>query len=197
MPSAESQWWMTCNGWKNMNFGKSSSDKQIYLQTMTFIVSTKEFSVSDLVLLLSMFSDKNTDISASLLLSQPIKSYCETHLPWQPVNLKMSLQRQFHFPPALFTCLMKNLGVPEIIACELLHSGQNFRGICKSIKNAIFGLENNLYLHYSHKGVIVRVEETISKLQNWQIWGEHSPIIYPNVQFFTHNIIMGPPSKWS
>ena len=77
MPSAESQWWMTCNGWKNMNFGKSSSDKQIYLQTMTFIVSTKEFSVSDLILL-KMFSDKNTNIFASLLLSQPIKSYCET-----------------------------------------------------------------------------------------------------------------------
>ena len=62
---------------------------------------------------------------------------------------------------------MKNWGVPEIIARELLHSGQNFRGIYKSIKNDIFGLENNLYLHYSHKGVIVRVEETISKLQNW------------------------------
>ena len=43
-----------------MNFGKSSSDKQIYLHTMTFIVSTKEFSVSDLVLL-KMFSDKNTN----------------------------------------------------------------------------------------------------------------------------------------
>ena len=79
----------------------------------------------------------------------------------------MSLQRQFHFPPALFTCLMKNWGVPEIIAGELLHSGQNFRGIYKSIKNDIFAHENSLYLHYSHKGVIVRVEETISKLQNW------------------------------
>ena len=52
-----------------------------------------------------------------------------SHLPWRPVNLEMSLQRQFHFPPALFTCLMKNWGVPEIIACELLHSGQNFREI--------------------------------------------------------------------
>ena len=90
-----------------------------------------------------------------------------THLPWRPVNLEMSLQRQFHFPPALFTCLMKNWGVPEIIAGELLHSGQNSRGICKSIKNDIFWLENNFYLHYSHKGVIVRVTETISKLQNW------------------------------
>ena len=47
------------------------------------------------------------------------------------------------------------------------HNCQNFRGVCKSIKNDIFGLENNLYLHYSHKGVKVRVEETISKLQNW------------------------------
>ena len=91
----------------------------------------------------------------------------KTHLPWRPVNLEMSLQRQFHFPPALFTCLMKNWGVPEIIAGELLHSGQNSRGICKSIKNDIFWLENNLYLHYSHKGVIVRVTETISILQNW------------------------------
>ena len=89
------------------------------------------------------------------------------HLPWRPVNLQMSLQRQFHFPPALFTCLMKNWGVPEIIAGELLHSGQNSRGICKSIKNDIFWLENNFYLHYSHKGVIVTVTETISKLQNW------------------------------
>ena len=91
----------------------------------------------------------------------------DPHLPWRPVNLEMSLQRQFHFPPALFTCLMKNWGVPEIIAGELLHSGQNSRGICKSIKNDIFWLENNFYLHYSHKGVIVRVTETISKLQNW------------------------------
>ena len=90
-----------------------------------------------------------------------------SHLPWRPVNLDVSVQRQFHFPRVLFTCLMKNWGVPEIIARELLHSGQNFRGIYKSIKNDIFGLENNLYLHYSHKGVIVRVEETISKLQNW------------------------------
>ena len=90
-----------------------------------------------------------------------------THLPWRPVNLEMSLQRQFHFPPALFTCLMKNWGVPEIIAGELLHSGQNSRGIGKSIKNDIFWLENNFYLHYSHKGVIIRVTETISKLQNW------------------------------
>ena len=89
------------------------------------------------------------------------------HLPWRPVNLDVSLQRQFHFPRVLFTCLMKNWGVPEIIARELLHSGQNFRGIYKSIKKDIFGLENILYLHYSHKGVIVRVEETISKLQNW------------------------------
>ena len=45
---------------------------------------------------------------------------------------------------------MKNWGVPEIIARELLHSGQNFRGIYKSIKNDIFGLENNLYLHERH-----------------------------------------------
>ena len=93
--------------------------------------------------------------------------YRYTHLPWRPVNLDVSVQRQFHLPPALFTCLMKNWGVPEIIAGEFLHICQNFRGICKSIKNDIFGLKNNLYLHYSHKGVIVRVEETISKLQNW------------------------------
>ena len=90
------------------------------------------------------------------------------HLPWRPVNLKMSLQRQFHFPPALFTCLMKNWGVPEIIAREFLHICQNFRGVCKSIKNDIFWLENNFYLQYSHKGVIVRAKETICKLPNWQ-----------------------------
>ena len=62
---------------------------------------------------------------------------------------------------------MKDLYVPENIVGKFLHSCKYFRGICKSIKNDIFGLENNLYLHYSHKGVIVRVEETISKLQNW------------------------------
>ena len=39
-----------------------------------------------------------------------------SHLPWQPVNLDVSVQRQFHFPRALFTCLMKNWGVPEIFA---------------------------------------------------------------------------------
>ena len=32
-------------------------------------------------------------------------------------------------------------GVPEIIAREFLHICQNFREICKSIKNDIFGLE--------------------------------------------------------
>ena len=61
-----------------------------------------------------------------------------SHLPWRPVNLDVSVQRQFHLPPALFTCLMKNWGVPEIIAREFLHICQNFRGICKSIKNDIF-----------------------------------------------------------
>ena len=38
------------------------------------------------------------------------------HLPWRPVNLHVSVQRQFHLPPVLFTCLMKNWGVPEIFA---------------------------------------------------------------------------------
>ena len=90
-----------------------------------------------------------------------------SHLPWRPVNLDVGVQRQFHLPPPLFTCLMKNWGVPEIFAREFLHICPNFRGVCKSIKNDIFWLENNLYLHYSHKGVIVRVEETICKLQNW------------------------------
>ena len=90
-----------------------------------------------------------------------------THHAWRPVNLNVRDHRQFHIPRVLFTHLMKNLGVPEIFAREFLHICQNFRGICKSIKNDIFGLENNLYLHYSHKGVIVRVEETIFKLQNW------------------------------
>ena len=90
-----------------------------------------------------------------------------THLPWRPVNLNVSVQRQFHLPPALFTCPMKNLGVPEIFAGKFLHICQNFRGVCKSLKNDMFWLENNLYLHYSHKGAIVRVKETISKLQNW------------------------------
>ena len=33
--------------------------------------------------------------------------YCTSHLPWRPVNLNLSVQRQFHLPPALFTCLMK------------------------------------------------------------------------------------------
>ena len=31
-----------------------------------------------------------------------------SHLPWRPFNLNVSDQRQFHLPPALFTCLMKN-----------------------------------------------------------------------------------------
>ena len=30
-----------------------------------------------------------------------------------------------------------------------------------------------------------------------KISGEHSPVICPNVQFFTHNPIIRPPSKWS
>ena len=89
------------------------------------------------------------------------------HLPWRPLNLNVSFQRRFQLPAILFTQQMKDLYVPENIVGEFLHSCKYFRGICKSIKNDIFGLENNLYLHYSHKGVIVRVEETISKLQNW------------------------------
>ena len=72
----------------------------------------------------------HSDIIPNFLFCQQQWSWeSNTHLPWQPVNLEMSLQRQFHFPPALFTCLMKNWGVPEIIAGELLHSGQNSRGI--------------------------------------------------------------------
>ena len=90
-----------------------------------------------------------------------------SHLPWRPPNLNVSFQRRFLLPKLLFTQQMKDLYVPENIVGEFLHSSKNFRGTCKSIKNDIFGLENNLYLHYSHKGVIVRVEETISKLQNW------------------------------
>ena len=92
---------------------------------------------------------------------------CVSHHAWRPVNLNVSHLRQFHLPPVLFTRLMKNWGVREIIAREILHNCQNFRGICKSIKNDILGLENNLYFHYSHKGVILRVKEIISKLQNW------------------------------
>ena len=111
--------------------------------------------------------DRHPHIYFSSIIILLSSGFTYSHLPWRPVNLKMSLQRQFHFPPVLFTCLMKNWGVPEIIAGELLHSGQNSRGICKSIKNDIFWLENNFYLHYSHKGVIVTVTETISKLQNW------------------------------
>ena len=89
-----------------------------------------------------------------------------SHHAWRPVNLNVNDLRQFHLPPVLFTFLMKNWRVPDIIARELLHNCQNFRGVCKNIKNDIFWLENNLYLQYSHKGVIVRVKETISKLQN-------------------------------
>ena len=91
----------------------------------------------------------------------------KSHHAWQAVNLNVSHLRQFHLPPVLFTRLMKNWGVPEIIAGESFYSGQNSRGICKSIKNDIFWLEDNLYLHFSHKGVIIRVKETICKLQNW------------------------------
>ena len=61
-----------------------------------------------------------------------------SHHAWQPVNLDVSHQRPFHLPRVLFTRLMKNWGVPEIIACELLHSGQNFRGICKKDKVECF-----------------------------------------------------------
>ena len=79
-----------------------------------------------------------------------------SHHAWRPVNLNVSDHRQFHLPPVLFTRLMKNWGVPEIIAGEFLHICQNFRGICKSIKNDIFGLENNADVTYSLKGVRVR-----------------------------------------
>ena len=89
-----------------------------------------------------------------------------SHHAWRPVNLYVSDHSQFHLPQVLFTRLMKNLCVPEIITREFLHICQNFRGGCKSNVNDIFWLENNLYLHYSHKGVIVRVKETICKLQN-------------------------------
>ena len=60
------------------------------------------------------------------------------HHAWRPINLDVSHQRQFHLPPVLFTRLMKNWGVPEIIAGKLLHSGQNFRGICKKDKVECF-----------------------------------------------------------
>jgi len=79
----------------------------------------------------------------------------------------VSAQRRFHPPPAPLTCPVKNWGVPEIFAGKSFHICQNFRGACKNIKNYIFWPENNLYLHYSHKGVIARAKETISILQNW------------------------------
>ena len=90
-----------------------------------------------------------------------------SHLPWRPLNLNVSFHRRFQLPAILFTQQIKDLYVPENIVGEFLHSCKYFRGICKSIKNDIFGLENNLYLHYSHKGVIISVKETISNLQNW------------------------------
>ena len=118
--------------------------------------------------------DGEGETAARLLVQRLVLGRAETggtvdisHLPWRPLNLNVSFQRRFLLPPSLFTHLMKNWGVPEIFAGKFLHRCQNFRGICKSIKNDIFGRENNLYFHFSHKGVIVRVKETISKLQNW------------------------------
>ena len=67
--------------------------------------------------------------------------YIISHLPWQPVNLNVSHLIQFHLPHALFTHLMKNWGVPEIIAGEFLHICLIFRGICKRIKNDNLGLK--------------------------------------------------------
>ena len=60
------------------------------------------------------------------------------HHAWRPVNFDVSHLRQFHLPQVLFTRLMKNWGVLEIIAGEFLHICQNFRGICKRIINDIF-----------------------------------------------------------
>ena len=34
-----------------------------------------------------------------------VKERKKPHLPWRPVNLNVSVQRQFHLPPSLFTCL--------------------------------------------------------------------------------------------
>ena len=65
-----------------------------------------------------------------VLFSITYGSIC-THLPWRPLNLNMSFQRQFLLPTLLFTQQMKDLYAPENIVCELLHSGKNFRGICK------------------------------------------------------------------
>ena len=60
-----------------------------------------------------------------------ISSHPHSHLPWRPLNLNVSFQRQFLLPTLLFTQQMKDLYVPENIVCELLHSGKNFRGIRK------------------------------------------------------------------
>ena len=55
----------------------------------------------------------------------------DPHLPWRPLNLKVSFQRRFLLSPLLFTQQMKDLYVLENIVWELLHSGKNFRGICE------------------------------------------------------------------
>ena len=71
---------------------------------------------------------------------------------------------------------MKNWGFPEIIARQFLHICQNFRGICKSIKNYIFGLENNLYLKVQH--LILQLIPTfiIHTLGSFW-WGSHYDIM--------------------
>ena len=58
-------------------------------------------------------------------------------LPWRHLNLNLSVQKQFSIPAQLFTQQIKNLYILENITREFLHSCNNFRAVCKSIKNNI------------------------------------------------------------
>ena len=54
---------------------------------------------------------------------------------------------------------------PFLLSVIARSHGQIFK--ISDIDPNIFWLEDNLYLHFSHKGVIIRVKVTICKLQNW------------------------------
>ena len=54
--------------------------------------------------------------------SSALHLHNRSHLPWRPLNLNVSFQRQFQLPAILFTQQMKNLYVPENIVGEFLHA---------------------------------------------------------------------------
>ena len=73
----------------------------------------------------------------------------QSHLPWRPFNLNVSDQRQFHLPPALFTCLMKNWGPCKLSPGNFCTFAKISGEFAKELKMTFLGLKT-IYIFIIH-----------------------------------------------